>query len=80
MTVTGLTATNHGTLQSLLALLQVANVDALTAAPWFHLIPKKYAGWLIVGVGVIQAGFALYHQYVNPDGTSAAVAYVPPGK
>ena len=41
------------------------------------LIPPKYQPYGVCAVGIIQAVLALLAHYRNPDGTPAAVAYLP---
>ena len=45
-----------------------------------NLVPPKYKAFVIIATGITQKLVALYAQGFNPDGTNAAVAYLPPPK
>ena len=59
----------HASLQALLTFLQFANVYT----PQF----PQVGIWITAGLTVTQALLALAAHFVNPDGTTARVAYRP---
>lgn len=56
--------------QVLGTLLQILNVAAGVVSP-------KWQPVVAFGLAVVQAGIALTAHYVNPDGSTAKVAWIP---
>jgi hypothetical protein len=44
------------------------------------IVPQKYQTFVMLAVGLAQAAVSWHAHSLNPDGTPATVAYVPPAK
>ncbi len=60
--------------------LQVIATGVQAANALTPMLPEKQRGTLALVVGVLQSISALIAHYSNPDGTPAAVAYLPTKK